>query len=131
MKTLLPKGWLRPKGYANGVTAQGRLIFVSGQVGWNAREEFESDDMVQQVRQALENTLMVLREGGAGPQHVARMTWFITDKREYLAKAKDIGTVYRSLFGNHYPAMALVEVKSLLEDEAKIEIETTAVVPVS
>lgn len=129
MKILLPKGWSRPKGYANGVAAEGRLIFVSGQVGWNAREEFESSDMVQQVRQALENTLLVLREGGAGPQHVVRMTWFIIDKREYITNAKDIGVVYRSLFGTHYPAMALVEVKGLLEDEAKIEIETTAVVP--
>ncbi|HXV74129.1 MAG TPA: RidA family protein [Sphingomonadales bacterium] len=129
MDILLPKGWPRPKGYSNGIAAKGRLVFVSGQVGWNEREEFEADDIVGQVRRALENTLAVLREGGAKPEHTVRMTWFITDKREYVAKAKEIGAVYRALFGTHYPAMALVEVKSLLADRAKVEIETTAVVP--
>jgi len=129
MEILLPKGWPRPKGYSNGITAEGRLVFVSGQVGWNEREEFVSDELVPQIRRALENTLAVLREGGAEPRHVVRMTWFITDKRAYVDHAEEIGAAYRALFGKHYPAMALAEVKSLLEDKAKVEIETTAVVP--
>ena len=129
MEILLPKGRPRPKGYSNGITAKGRLVFVSGQVGWNEREEFESDGMLPQVRRALENTVAVLREGGAETNHVVRMTRFITDKRAYVKNAKAIGAAYRALFGKHYPAMALVEVKSLLEDRAKVEIETTAVVP--
>lgn len=129
MNILLPPGWPRPTGYSNGIAAKGRFVFVSGQVGWNEREQFESDDLAAQVRRALENTLAVLREGGAGPEHVVRMTWFITDKGAYVKQAKEIGAAYRDLFGKHYPAMALVEVKSLLEGKAKVEIETTAVVP--
>jgi len=128
MKTLLPEGWSRPKGYSNGVSAKGRLIFTSGQVGWNADEKFEAKDLVGQVRQTLENTLAVLKEGGAGPEHIVRMTWYITDKQDYLDNLKDIGAAYRDVVGKNFPAMALVEVKGLLEDDAKVEIETTAVV---
>lgn len=128
MKTLLPEGWPRPKGYANGVAAEGRMVFTSGQVGWNKNEEFEAKDLAGQVRQTLENTLAVLREGGAGPEHIVRMTWYIVDKHDYLKNLKEIGAAYREVIGKHYPAMALLEVKSLLEDEALVEIETTAVV---
>jgi enamine deaminase RidA (YjgF/YER057c/UK114 family) len=104
-------------------------VFVAGQIGWDATGMIVSDDLVAQLRQTLENTLAVLREGGAGPEHVARMTWYVTDKQEYLARAPELGEVYRALMGRHYPAMAVVEVKALIEDRAKIEIETTAVVP--
>ncbi len=129
MKTLLPPGWKRPKGYANGIEAQGRLVFVAGQIGWTAREEFETDDLAGQVRQALENVMAVIAEAGGKPHHIARLTWYVTDKREYRAAAKEIGNVYRDIVGEHYPAMSLVEVKSLLEDRAKVEIEATAVIP--
>jgi len=129
MDILLPAGWPRPKGYSNGISAEGRMIFVSGQVGWNDREEFEAKDLVGQFKQVLLNTLAVLGEGGAGPEHIVRMTWYITDKEDYISHLKEIGETYRDLMGKNYPAMALVEVKSLLEDDAKIEIETTAVVP--
>lgn len=129
MKTLLPQGWKRPKGYANGIEAQGRLVFVAGQIGWNAREEFETDDLAGQVRQALQNVMAVIAEAGAKPQHIARMTWYVTDKREYRAAVKEIGNAYRDIVGEHYPAMSLVEVKALLEDRAKVEIEATAVIP--
>ena len=129
MRTLLPKGWKRPKGYANGIEAQGRLVFVAGQIGWNAREEFETDDFAGQVRQALQNVMAVISEAGAKPQHIARMTWYVTDKREYRAAVKEIGNTYRDVVGEHYPAMSLVEVKALLEDRAKVEIEATAVIP--
>ena len=129
MRILQPTGWARPRGYANGIAAEGRLVFVAGQIGWDASQTIVSDDLVDQLRQTLENTLAVLREGGAGPEHVARMTWYLTDKREYLARVREIGEVYRALMGRHYPAMAVVEVKGLIEDRAKIEIETTAVVP--
>ena len=129
MQILQPPGWPRPRGYANGVAAEGRLVFVAGQIGWDATGTIVSDDLVEQLRQTLENTLAVLREAGAAPQHVARMTWYITDKREYLARAPELGEVYRALMGRHYPAMAVVEVKALLEERAKVEIETTAVVP--
>lgn len=129
MDILLPKGWKRPKGYSNGISASGRLIFVSGQVGWNREEIFEAKDLAGQVRQTLENTLAVLKEGGAGPEHIVRMTWFVADKAEYLASLSEIGQAYRDLIGKNFPAMALVEVKGLLEDGARVEIETTAVVP--
>jgi enamine deaminase RidA (YjgF/YER057c/UK114 family) len=129
MRILQPPGWPRPRGYANGVAAEGRLVFVAGQIGWDASGTVVSDDLVRQFEKTLENTLAVLREAGAGPEHVARMTWYITDKREYLARARELGEVYRTLMGKHYPAMAVVEVKGLIEDRAKIEIETTAVVP--
>ena len=128
MQILQPPGWPRPRGYANGVAAQGRLVFVAGQIGWDASGAIVSDDLVDQLRQTLENTLAVLREAGAGPQHVARMTWYVTDKREYLARARELGEAYRTLMGRHYPAMAVVEVSALMEDRAKVEIETTAVI---
>jgi len=124
-----PSQWPRPRGYANGVIAEGRLLFVSGMVGWNGREQFESDDMVEQVRQALKNLLTVLAAGGARPEHVARMTWYITDKREYVRRGKEIGAVYRECMGRHYPAMSMVQVTALMEDRARVEIEATAVIP--
>ena len=130
MRILQPPDWPRPRGYANGVTAEGRLVFVAGQIGWDATGIVVSDDLVRQFEKTLENTLAVLREAGAGPEHVVRMTWYLTDKREYLARARELGEAYRALMGKHYPAMAVVEVKGLIEDRAKIEIETTAVVPV-
>jgi enamine deaminase RidA (YjgF/YER057c/UK114 family) len=129
MRILQPPGWPRPRGYANGVTAEGRLVFVAGQIGWDATGSIVSDDLVEQLRQTLENTLAVLREAGAGPEHVARMTWYVTDKREYLARTRELGEIYRALMGRHYPAMAVIEVSGLIEDRAKLEIETTAVVP--
>lgn len=127
MRVLHPEGWPRPRGYAYGVAAEGRLVFVAGQIGWDESQVFRSDDLVEQVRQALKNTLAVLAEAGAGPEQVVRMTWYITDKRDYLDRSKEIGTVYRALMGPHYPAMAMVEVSALMEDRAKVEIETTAV----
>ena len=127
MRVLHPEGWPRPRGYSNGIAAEGRLVFVAGQIGWDESQVFRSDDLVEQVRQALKNTLAVLAEAGAGPEHVVRMTWYITDKPDYLDRSKEIGAVYRALMGQHYPAMAMVEVSALMEDRAKVEIETTAV----
>ncbi len=125
---LLPEGWPRPKGYANGVLAEGRIVFVAGQIGWDETGAFPDPSFAGQFRQTLVNTLAVLKAGGAGPEHVARMTWFITDKKVYLASLRDIGAVWRELFGAHYPAMAVVVVSALIEDKALVEIETTAVV---
>ncbi len=127
MRILHPEGWPRPRGYSNGAAAEGRMVFVAGQIGWDESRVFRSDDLVEQVRQALKNTLAVLAEAGAGPERVVRMTWYITDKRDYLDRSKEIGAVYRALMGDHYPAMAMVEVSALMEDLAKVEIETTAV----
>lgn len=127
MRVLHPEGWKRPRGYSNGIAAEGRLVFVAGQIGWDESQVFRSDDLVEQARQALKNTLAVLAEAGAGPEQVVRMTWYITDKRDYLDRSKEIGAVYRALMGRHYPAMAVVEVSALMEDRAKVEIETTAV----
>jgi len=129
MRILQPPGWPRPRGYSNGIMAEGRLVFVAGQIGWDETGAIGSDDLVDQLRQTLENTLAVLREAGAGPEHVTRMTWYVVDKRDYLACARELGETYRAVMGKHYPAMAVVEVKALLEDRAKVEIETTAVVP--
>lgn len=129
MQVLHPPGWRRPRGYSNGIVAEGRLVFVAGQVGWDETETFRSDDFVDQVRQALKNTCAVLAEAGAGPGHVVRMTWYITDKLEYLERLNEIGEVYRELMGRCYPAMSVVEVAGLIEPHAKVEIETTAVVP--
>lgn len=129
MQTLHPPGWPRPKGYSNGVSADGRLVFIAGQIGWNEQENLVGPDLTSQFRRALENTLAVLAEGGAGPEHVARMTWYITNRTEYLANMKEIGTIYRDLMGNNYPATAMVEVNALIEARAKVEVETTAVVP--
>jgi enamine deaminase RidA (YjgF/YER057c/UK114 family) len=129
MQVLQPPGWPRPRGYANGIAAEGRLVFVAGQIGCDASGVIVSDDLVEQFRRTLENTLAVLREAGAGPEHVARMTWYLTDRQDYLRRARELGEVWRALMGRHYPAMAVVEVNALIEDRAKIEIETTAVVP--
>jgi enamine deaminase RidA (YjgF/YER057c/UK114 family) len=130
MHTILqPEGWAKPIGYANGMAATGRMVFVGGQVGWNERCEFESDDFVDQVRQTLRNVVAILAEGGAGPQHITSMTWYFTDKKEYLGNLKAIGQVYRETIGRHFPAMAAVQVVSLVEDRAKIEIQATAVIP--
>jgi enamine deaminase RidA (YjgF/YER057c/UK114 family) len=126
---LHPRHWKRGKGYANGVAAEGRTIFVAGQVGWNAEHKFESDDFVAQTRQALGNIVAVLAEAGAGPEHVTRLTWYVTDKRDYLSRLADVGEAYRNVMGGHFPAMTLVEVSALLEEGAKVEIEATAVVP--
>ena len=128
-KILQPDGWVRPKGYANGVAARGQLVFVAGQIGWDGQERIVSDDLIDQVRQALHNTVAVLAAAGARPEHIVRMTWYLVDKREYLKRAREFGVVYRELIGRHYPAMAMVEVSALMEDRAKVEVETTAVVP--
>ena len=129
MKALLPPGWPRPKGYANGISARGRMIFTAGVVGWDEQERFAASDLIGQFRQVLLNTFAILREDGAGPEHVVRMTWYITDRGDYAAHARQIGEVYRELMGKNFPAMAVVEVAGLMEPEARIEIETTAVVP--
>ncbi|BEU94548.1 RidA family protein [Acidovorax sp. DW039] len=129
MQVLLPPGWPRPKGYANGVSARGRMVFVAGMIGWDAQGQFHTDDMAGQVRQALQNVVEVLREGGALPEHIVRMTWYVTDKREYVAAYPEIGKAFRELIGSFNAAMTAVEVKALVEDRAKVEIEVTAVVP--
>ncbi len=129
MQMLQPPGWAPAKGYANGVAASGRMVFVAGQVGWNAQQRFEADDFVGQARQALTNIVAVLAEAGARPEHIARMTWYVTDKREYLASLKALGAVYREVIGAHYPAMSAVAVAGLVEEGARLEIEATAVIP--
>jgi enamine deaminase RidA (YjgF/YER057c/UK114 family) len=129
MQVLHPKHWARAKGFANGVVAEGRLVFVAGQVGWNAEQQFESDDFVAQVEQALANIVAVLAEAAAGPEHLVRLTWYITDKSEYLSRLSELGNAYRRVIGRHFPAMTLVQVMALVEDGAKVEIEATAVVP--
>jgi enamine deaminase RidA (YjgF/YER057c/UK114 family) len=126
---LHPKSWARTKGYANGIAAEGRLIFLAGQIGWTGEQVFESDDFIAQTEQALRNIVAVLKSGGAGPEHLVRLTWFVVDKREYADRVAEVGAAYRRVIGRHYPAMTLVEVKSLLEPRARIEIEATAVVP--
>lgn len=130
MHTILqPEGWAKPIGYANGMAATGRMVFVGGQIGWNERCEFESDDFVEQVRQTLKNVVAILAEGGAEPQHITSMTWYFTDKAEYLGNLKGIGQAYREIIGRHFPAMAALQVVALVEDRAKIEIQATAVIP--
>jgi len=130
MKMLLPAGWARPKGYANGIAARGTIVVIGGQIGWNpASEAFESDDFVDQTRQALANIVAVLGEAGGRPEHVVRMTWFVTDKHEYRARLGDVGRAYRDVMGRNFPAMSLVQVTALLEDRAKVEIEATAIIP--
>ena len=129
MLSLLPQGWKRPKGYANGVSATGRQIFVSGMIGWDVNEVFHTDDFVGQVCQALENIVAVLGSGGAKPAHISRMTWYVTDKREYLAALPAIGAAFREIIGSYDIAMTAVQVSALMEDRAKVEIEVTAVVP--
>ena len=129
MQVLLPPGWPRPKGYANGVTARGRMVFVAGMIGWDAQGEFHTDDLAGQVRQALKNIVEVLEAGGARPEHIVRMTWYVTDKREYVAAYPEIGKAFRELIGSFNAAMTAVQVTALVEDRAKVEIEVTAVVP--
>ena len=129
MQVLLPPGWPRPKGYANGVSVSGRQIYVAGMIGWDAQGVFHSDDLAQQARQALQNIVEVLAAGGAKPEHIVRMTWYITDKKEYLAQQAEIGKAYRELIGSFSVAMTAVQVAALIEDRAKVEIEVTAVVP--
>ncbi|MDG4855906.1 RidA family protein [Mesorhizobium sp. M1A.F.Ca.IN.022.07.1.1] len=130
MHTILqPEGWAKPIGYANGVAARGRLVFIGGQVGWNAECRFETDDFVDQVRQTLTNVVAVLAEAGGEPQHITSMTWYFTDKAEYLANLKGIGEVYRAVIGRHFPAMAAMQVVALVEDRAKVEIQAIAIIP--
>jgi enamine deaminase RidA (YjgF/YER057c/UK114 family) len=129
MQVLLPPGWPRPKGYANGVAASGRQVFVAGMIGWDAEGRFPSDDFADQARLALQNIVAVLREAGAKPEHIVRVTWYVTDKREYLAAGKEVGRAYREVIGSYNAAMTAVEVKALIEDRAKVEIEATAVIP--
>lgn len=126
---LSPKGWKKPRGYANGIVARGRQVYVGGQIGWNGQQVFEHHDFVGQVRQTLENIVAILEEGGARPEHLVRLTWYVTDKRTYLANLSGVGEAYRAVLGKHFPAMALVEVSGLVESEALVEIEATAVVP--
>ncbi|KQP17291.1 RidA family protein [Pseudorhodoferax sp. Leaf265] len=129
MKFLQPPGWAHAKGYANGVAARGTLVCVGGQIGWNAAQQFESDDFVDQTAQALANVVAVLREAGAGPEHIVRMTWYVTDRAEYLRRQRELGQAYRAHMGRHFPAMSCVEVSALMEARAKVEIEATAVLP--
>lgn len=128
LRILQPEGWAKPSGYANGVSARGRTIFVGGQIGWNKDSKFETDDLVEQIRQTLLNIVAVLACDGARPEHVTSLTWYLIDKREYLARGSEIGKVYREVIGRHFPAMAAVQVTGLVEDRAKVEIQAIAVV---
>jgi enamine deaminase RidA (YjgF/YER057c/UK114 family) len=129
MQVILPPGWPRPKGYSNGVSASGRMLFIAGMIGWDAQGVFHSDDFAAQARQALQNVAEVLREAGGKPENIVRMTWYVTDKREYLAAGKEIGRAFREIIGSYNAAMTAVEVKALIEDRARVEIEATAVIP--
>ncbi len=124
-----PDDWERAQGYANGIVAEGRLVFLGGQIGWTGQQQFETDDFVGQVNQALANICAILTKAGGGPEHLVRLTWYVTDKREYLDRLKEIGRVYRDTLGRHFPAMTVVEVSAMMEDRAKVEIEATAVLP--
>jgi enamine deaminase RidA (YjgF/YER057c/UK114 family) len=128
-QVLLPVGWKRPSGYSNGIAAEGRMVFVAGQIGWDENFSFPDESMAGQVAQTLRNTIAVLAEAAAGPQHIVRMTWYITSRSEYLAQRDEIGKAWKEIIGKHFPAMAVVEVSALIEPTAKVEIETTAVVP--
>ena len=129
MQVLLPPGWPRPRGYANGVAATGRMVFVAGMVGWDADGRFVSDTLAGQARQALQNIVEVLKVAGAKPEHIVRMTWYVTDKREYVAAYPEIGAAFRELIGSFNAAMTAVQVSALIEDQARVEIEATAVIP--
>jgi enamine deaminase RidA (YjgF/YER057c/UK114 family) len=129
MQILQPPGWKRPRGYSNGIAARGRMVFVAGQIGWNAEERFESSDLAGQARKALENVVAVLAEAGARPEHVCRMTWYVADRREYLGSLPALGAAYREVMGRSFPAMTAIEVSGFVEDGAKVEIEATAVIP--
>jgi enamine deaminase RidA (YjgF/YER057c/UK114 family) len=126
---LHPRAWKTAKGFSNGIAAQGRMIFLAGQVGWNAEQRFESKDFVAQARQALANIVTLVAEAGGKPEHITRLTWFVLDKQEYLSHLRELGAAYRGVMGKHFPAMTLVQVGALVEDEARLEIEATAVVP--
>ena len=126
---LQPEGWAPAKGYANGIAARGTQVFVGGQIGWNSQQQFETDDFIAQTGQALRNIVEVLREAGAGPEHMVRMTWYVIDRVEYNARLRELGEVYREVLGRNFPAMTCVEVSALMEERAKVEIEVTAVVP--
>ncbi len=128
-QVLQPPGWARPKGYANGVAVRGRQIYVAGMIGWDGQGQFHTDDLAGQVRQALHNVVAVLAEADAKPEHIVRMTWYVTDKREYMREAREIGAIYRAVIGSFSVAMTAVQVAALIEDRAKVEIEVTAVVP--
>ena len=128
-RVLLPEGWPRPKGYANGVVATGRQVFIAGMIGWDARGVFQTDDLVGQVRQALQHIVTVLAEAGGRPEHITRVTWYVTDKREYLAAGGEVGRAWREIIGSYNAAMTAVQVTALMEDRAKVEIEATAVIP--
>ena len=128
MQTLQPPGWARPKGFANGIAATGRLVFIAGQVGWTGQGEWREKSFAGQFRQALKNIVEVLAEAGGKPEHIARLTWYVIDKKEYLGSIREVGLAYRELMGRHYPAMAVVQVSGLFEDEARLEIEATAVI---
>ena len=129
MQTLQPPGWARPKGFSNGIAARGRLVFIAGQVGWTGQGEWRERSFAGQFRQALQNILTVLKEAEGRPEHIVRLTWYVLDKKEYLASLREVGAAYRELMGRHYPVMAVVQVSGLVEDEARLEIEATAVVP--
>ena len=129
MQILQPPDWAKPRGYSNGVVASGQIVFISGQVGWDANGHFQSSDFVGQVRQALLNIVTILAEAGGKPEHITRLTWYIVDKQEYMNAGKVLGTVYREVMGNHYPAMSALQVSALMEDQARVEIEATAVIP--
>lgn len=129
MQILQPPGWARPKGFSNGIACAGRLVFIAGQVGWTGQGEWPSRAFAAQFRQALHNILDVLREAGGRPEHLVRLTWYVLDKKEYLESLKEVGAAYRELIGRHYPTMAVVQVGGLMEDEARLEIEATAVIP--
>jgi enamine deaminase RidA (YjgF/YER057c/UK114 family) len=129
MQILQPPHWKTPRGYANGIAARGRMVFIGGQIGWDETETFRRTDFIGQVEQALKNVVAILAEAGGRPEHIARMTWYVVDKKEYLASLKELGGVYRAVLGRHFPAMTAVEVSALIEDLARVEIECTAVIP--
>jgi enamine deaminase RidA (YjgF/YER057c/UK114 family) len=129
MQVLQPPGWARPKGFSNGIACRGNLVFIAGQVGWTGQGEWKERYFAGQFRQALANILEVLKEAKGGPEHIVRLTWYVLDKKEYLASLAEVGKAYRELMGRHYPAMAVVQVSGLVEDEARLEIEATAVIP--
>ncbi|HAI30360.1 MULTISPECIES: RidA family protein [Thalassospira] len=128
-KIIQPEGWKQPKGYANGVLADGARLYIGGQIGWNADQVFEAKDFVGQMEQALKNIVAVLEAAGGKPEHLARLTWYVTDKKEYLAHQREVGQAYQRVLGKHFPAMTMVVVKELVEDEALVEIEATAAIP--
>lgn len=129
MEFLQPPGWVRPRGYSNGVAATGRTVCVGGMIGWDGQAQFHTDDLAGQVRQTLQNIVEVLAQANAKPEHIVRMTWYVLDKKEYVAAYKEIGVAYREIIGRHYPSMTAVQVAGLIEDRAKVEIEVTAIIP--